>query len=367
MPKQKRKILKDFELTEISGVDNPAQPTALMTIMKSKASAKEHPILTLAKHYCTKNIDNAKTFVGALIETKVSNELWPMTDALTTSIRSILASDMADAEKPAAISASITQFSARIMSEIEDVTNPLKKCITELLTKTEDDPMPAPEITVEELSKQVATLTKKLSDAEVLAKLSDGEKKFMDGMSDDASKAFKGLSSDERKAKMNLAKSEDETIIVAGETVSKNVVGASMFAVIKSQQTDIAMQKVEIAKAKEKAEVAEFTKRATADFSHIPGKADEIAAVLKAVAGSSEAVIKTVDEIFKSAEEMALKAFGKQGHGNGSTALAGTAIEKLETLAKAHATEHNVDYNTAYSTVIEKNEDLYTQTLNEAQ
>lgn len=35
----KKKILKDFVLTEISGVDRPAQPTAKMTIMKRESEA----------------------------------------------------------------------------------------------------------------------------------------------------------------------------------------------------------------------------------------------------------------------------------------------------------------------------------------
>lgn len=367
MPQPKRKILKDFELTEISGVDKPAQPTALMTIMKNNAPTAEHATVTLAKHYCSKGVANAKTFSRALITSKISDQLWPMTDALSTSIRSIVDSDMAEGEIPAAISESISSFSSRLLTELADVTNPLTKCVTNLLTKPEDDQMPKPTLTIEELTKKVATLTTDLTAAIELAKFNDAEKAFMTGMSDDDTSAFKALDASERKAKMDLAKSADETIVVAGEVISKNVVGSGMFAVIKSQQAELGLQNVKIAKAEEAAELITFEKRAVTEFSHVPGEANEIAAVLKALKGSPEAVRNTVDAIFKAAETMAVKAFSKVGSTTTKSGVIlpeGTsAEEQLDTLAKAYSKDHKVDYSTGYAAVIELNTHLYEEAL----
>jgi hypothetical protein len=61
----KRKILKDFELTEISGVDRPAQPTAKMTIMKRADTAGDSGDLT--------HKDNGVSYMSDKNQTEVAD------------------------------------------------------------------------------------------------------------------------------------------------------------------------------------------------------------------------------------------------------------------------------------------------------
>ena len=165
---------------------------------------------------------------------------------------------------------------------------------------------------------------------------------------------------------MDLKKANEETIVVAGETILKSVVGPSMFAVIKSQQADLIAQKADVAKARDETAMAVFTKRAGDDFAHLAGTPTELADVLKAFATMPEAVQKTAEAVFKSAEELAKQAFVVTGMRKGFGSE-GSATEQLDTLAKAHSETHKVDYAVAYSAVIEKRTDLYELSLSEAQ
>ncbi len=370
MPKGKRKILKDFELTEISGVDRPAQPTATMSIIKRREDDPADVTTEIVKAYCLKSHENARTFAEVLLADRVNDAVWPMTHALSSAIRSII-EDSELTEKGAAISQAVMDFGAKMRSVVDDAESPLTKFAMNLIAGEigdntgEGDTMP--KSTETELQKKFDDATAALAAMTIISKLNDDEKAFMEGMDDKARKAFTALTSDERKGKMDLAKRDDETLVVDGNTISKSVVGDSMFAVIKSQQAQITTQADKVEKAQQAAVTATMTKRADAELGHLPGTSEEKAEVLKLLAGASEEVRTTAEAIFKSADEMAGKAFGKQGHTTGQSAISGTAVEKLDTLAKAHATENKVDYATAYSAVIEKNEDLYLQTLNGAQ
>lgn len=364
----KHRILKDFELTEISGVDRPAQPTATMSIIKRREDDPADVTATLIKAYCNKSHENAKTFAETLLADRVNDSLWPMTNALSSTIRSIL-EDGELSEKATAVGQAIDDFGAKMRSIVDDSESPLTKFAMNLIagkigdTTGEGKTMP----NEKELQKKLDDANTALADMTLISKLNDNEKTFMEGMDDNARKAFTALTSEERKGKMDLAKRDDETLVVDGATISKNVVGDGMFAVIKSQQAQITLQADKVEKAQQAAVTATMTKRAGAELGHLAGTDEAKGEVLKLLAGAPEEVRKTAEAIFKSADEMAGKAFGKQGHGDGQSAISGTAVEKLETLAKAHAAEHKVSYVAAYSEVVEKHEDLYLQTLSGAQ
>lgn len=366
----KHRILKDFELTEISGVDRPAQPTATMSIIKRREGSPADVTTEVVKAYCNKSHENARTFAETLLADRVNDSLWPMTNALSSTIRSIL-EDGELSEKATAVGQAIDDFGAKMRSVVDDAESPLTKFAMNLIagkigdTTGEGDTMP--KSTETELQKKLDDATTALAAMTLISKLNDDEKTFMEGMDDKARKAFTALTSEERKGKMDLAKRDDETLVVDGNMISKSVVGDSMFAVIKSQQTQLTLQADKVEKAQQAAVTATMTKRADAELGHLVGTAEEKAEVLKLLAGAPEEVRKTAEAIFKSADEMAGKAFGKQGHTTGQSEVSGTAVEKLDTLAKAHAAEHKVSYVAAYSEVVEKHEDLYLQTLSGAQ
>lgn len=345
----KKLILKDFELTEISGVDRPAQPTATVSIMKK-----------------------ATTFQNAINDQTMNRVIWESMDPLHDVIYSVTGNDNLDtATKTQLITSSVNQFADKIKNDLGVSSESITKFITDLAKgnfNIEDENMPTE---AEKHAAELAAINKKLDDAvalaeanAILAKLNDDEKAFMSGMDDDAKKAFTSMTEDERKNKMEMTKAADETITVNGSTVSKSAVGADVFMVLKAQQAQIAVQQEAVAKAEAQAQMATLTKRATDEFGHVVGKAEEIADVLKALDDATPEVKATAEAIFKSAEEMAVKAFGKQGH-RVSDGEGKSAAEELDTLAKAHATATSTDYNTAYAAIIEKHTDLYERVLNE--
>lgn len=233
------------------------------------------------------------------------------------------------------------------------------------LLKAEDHDMADQDNELDVLKGQVADLTKQLESAALIAKMSDEEKEFMKEM-DDAKKAgFMGMSPEERQAAMKVKKSLDETIVVEGTTISKSAVGDGMFAVMKAQAKRLDEQAADIAKARDAAELATFTKRASDDFGHLVGTDVEKAAVLRHMATATEEVQKTFGAILKSAEDMIKKGFDAKGHSNGRVTVEGSAAEQLDTLAKAHAKDNEMEYAAAYFAVIEKRSDLYELALKE--
>lgn len=364
----KRKILKDFLLDEISPVDRPAQSTALATILK-RDDGRTGMAATIAKEFCKRHT-GALTFADALTTNRVNDALWPMTDALSTSIRNIVDNGEMDAAARAnAIATNIDAFAAKMRELTTEGEDPLIKFATDLIAgtigDTPDEDITMPSTSTKDLEKKVTDLTTQLADALAVSKLNDAEKTFAEAMDDKAKKAFTALSADERKAQMDLTKRDDETLVVDGNTVSKNAVGDSVFAVLKSQQAQIDAQKTAVEKAQRDAETAVLTKRASDEFGHLPCKAEELAPVLKAVEGMPEAVRTTAEAILKAAEGMAAKAFDTTGHRGSLTPEGATAIEKLDSLAKNHAEEHNLGYEISYAAVIEKHVDLYEQAINQ--
>jgi hypothetical protein len=270
-----------------------------------------------------------------------------------------------------------TKLTLLKLSELSLVDSPTNKqaCVTifkrapdvdEPVHQPEGDANMADQDTEQDVLKsQLADLTKKLEVAELIAKMGDDEKDYMKAMDDKDRAAFMALAAEDRQAKMKVSKAAEETLVVDGTTVRKSLVGEGVFAVLKSQQAAIELQRAEITKAKDEAELATLTKRAADDFGHLVGTDAEKAAVLKAVAALPESVRNTAEAILTAAEELSKAAFKTEGHKNGTGRQNGTATDELETLTKAHMADHSVDYVTAYTAVISKRADLYDRALNE--
>lgn len=288
----KRMILKDFELTEISSVDRPAQTTALATIMKRKDG--EAPF--------------DKQALTALIKQLIAQPLTKEAAMPATK----------EAEKIVALELKVTKLSG-------DLTAALK-----------------------------------------LSDFSDEERSFAKAMDNaDSKKEFEGMTPEERKAKMKLAKADDESIVVSGATISKSVVGDGVFLVLKAQQNQLDAQKVILAKAQDDAETALLTKRATDDFGSVPGTALELATLLKAAKAMPEAAQVTLETIMKASNATQARVAVTHGTSFGKNAADTDAHTELDTLAKAHAKDNDVNYASAYAAVIEKRADLYERVINE--
>lgn len=151
----------------------------------------------------------------------------------------------------------------------------------------------------------------------------------------------------------------DEVIKVGDLDVRKSAVGDATFAILKAQQA-------EIAKERDAREQVEFAKRADTEIGALPGESLAKGRALRAISKLGEEERKTVEAMLKSgndAMKTRFKEVGKSGDGGGDT-----PVEKLESLAKARATEKKIDFNKAYTEVLETEEGraLYAATRNRA-
>lgn len=225
---------------------------------------------------------------------------------------------------------------------------------------------------IDELKTQLADLKKELKASKdenavltVKASMTDAERAHMQGMSDAERQRFMGMSAEDRARAMKKFKEDDEVITVEGQEVRKSAVGAVQFAIIKAQAKRISDNEAAIQAANKAARTAEFKKRASDEFPHLPGSVDERAAVLEALAAAPEPVRKTADEILRAAEGHAKAAFARAGHKKTDGSDGESATEQLDKLAKEHAKANNVTYEKAYSVVIQKNATLYARSLEE--
>jgi diadenosine tetraphosphate (Ap4A) HIT family hydrolase len=249
------------------------------------------------------------------------------------------------------------------LTEISGVDRPAQTPATMSIIKRKNE---EPDMSAEELKdlqKKVQELTASLEIAKSMANLSDDEKQYTNGMDDEAKKNFANLKPDERKAHMEMSKRAQEVIEINGTLINKAAVGDDMFEVLKSQQEQINKQAIETRKARDLAIQATFVKKASDEFPHLPGTSTEVGTLLRETADLSKGAQNTLSTILKALDKMNSSAFVSKGHGGGNDE-GESAVEKLDKLAKSYSEKHNVDYASAYSTVIEQNAALYEEIIN---
>lgn len=345
-----KNIVKDLSLSEISGVTVPAQSHALTTIMKSAH------IETITKYLSTE--DGAKSFSQFLTEDsarrakyEAREAVWPLINALNDSINSIVGDAEMDGEtKHGRIRESVSQFlGAMQYPETDDSEE-----ILEIFTDSEEDMSDVNKVA--DLEKQLADALSKLADAEIVAKLSDSERKHLASLDEAAAAKFKGASADERQASMKKAAEADEMFKShTGVEIRKSDVGAGIYTILKAQDEQIAKANVELNKAREQTLTVELTKVAEDEYGKLPGDTVAKVAVLKAVNGFDEATKATLTQMLKAGNAALNGAFTEVG-------ARGDKVEKaaeLESLTKAYADTHKVHPAVAQIAVLNSRPDLY--------
>ena len=159
----------------------------------------------------------------------------------------------------------------------------------------------------------------------------------MDKMSEEDKKSFMAMDADKRKVKMQKN----------AEEVSK-------------RDEEMAKRDQKIAELEKRLELDDLRKRAEDVLPNVTGDIAVRAQLLKAAEGIGDdavAILKAANDI--SAE--ATKANGSSEQAN--VEKSGSANEKLEALAKAHAKEKGVNYYDAYEAVSETNRELYAEAI----
>jgi len=360
-------LLKKLKLSELSLVDAGANQHAAVTIFKRDNAASE-----IVKGLYSEGADlRAIDFRDVLSRNQkrkdareVREEIWPMLDALSESLNSIVVDANVNDKMPA-VERQVQAFLDAVREKMPEVEEDLMKIFKDVAaeslgtTKTnvskEDDKKVSEEtkVTVEDLQKRLDETTTNLKKAEALAKMSDDEKAYMAKMSDDDKAAFALMSAEDRKKKMDAAKKSDETIEVDGETISKSAVGAETFALYKRFA---AVEKTAKENA-ERAELAVFEKRAAVELKHLAGDDSLKARVLKSLSEIADTDARSMIEgVLKSkdqANEKLFETIGKSG-GNGEE-------NRLDTAAKAIAKSQSITYEQAVVKALEANPELYNE------
>lgn len=343
-------IMRRFKLRELSGVDYPAQTPALVTIMKRNS---EGAALVETFGEITKYLDDpvrAQSFVQVVedeakrrAQWKMDEWVWPLIDALRTSITTTLAdTSLSDGHKAEANARNIAGFAQAIANKpaAAEITKFLKAGMTGATPTPKENHMAedvnktVTDLTakVEALTKSVETLTAENATLKAkadMAEMDDEEKECAKAMNDADRAAYVAKSKAERQAIAKAAKASDEVIKGAdGTEIRKSVVGDGVFAFIKSQKAQTDALAAEVTKQAEINKAAEFTKQAETIYGSMPGTTVEKAAVLAHLSSAPADVQKAAETIFKACDGMVRNGFENLGHSNGQV-LKGDAGQQI--------------------------------------
>lgn len=338
--KPQRAVFTHLKLNELSSVDRPAQVGAKALILKrDEAGARQAMLAEIAKY--VGDDAGATTFEEVLTENEFSQEVWPMVDAFSQSIRSIVGdSDLSTADRESAIGESTNQFLDAVREIAPDVEKQLKPLLakgkTTMATKTEK--------TAEQLQGELDTLKGELETSKAaLAKAEeerDGAKEEAEtakgeataaksaleaANKGDTAKALADMTAERDTLKAELTKATDAVIKVDGTEIRKSEVGEQTFKAFEASE--------------KRAQTAEFEKRAEAEFPHLPGTASEKGLILAAREGMDEPARKALDSVLKAGESMAKNGFESLGVRDGNTEPTQKAAEatydgKVKEIAK---------------------------------
>lgn len=305
-----------LKLGELSSVDRPAQIGALATIMKRHDGPapviKAAPsILALAVAKYVDDEDGAHTFAEVLEANEFDEKIWPMTSALSQSIRSIMGDkDIKREDKETKVTQSVDEF----LAAVRDLSPTAEKQLAQAISsKKEKSTMK----TVAELIAENPALKAHIDDLTGQIEIGKAEAQ----KAKDAEAKLKTEEEEHGKTKKALAEATDEVIKVGETEIKKSAVGEQSFVIFKAQE--------------ERALTAELAKRAQDEFAHVVGTPTEKALVLKAATTMDEPTAKALTAILTSAEKMAAAGFDRLGGGAGPT----EDVAKAQTTFKAKVAE----------------------------
>ena len=196
----------------------------------------------------------------------------------------------------------------------------------------------------------VKNLEAELAKAQTLAKMSDAEKAYMNGMSDKEKETFMSSDEDTRKKMMDKTKKNDSTVEVEGKTIAKSEVGDKAFEAYE-KMADIEKR---LAATEKEAQFSKFAKQAADEYPNVVGTDDELAELLMALSTLDNEVAKsTLGKILKAANEANAGDFEKRGVSGeasektvmGKVDEKVTEIMKRDSISKADATVKVWDEN----------------------
>lgn len=206
-----------------------------------------------------------------------------------------------------------------------------------------------------------ATLAKALS----LASMSDAEKTYLKTLTAEKQDEFIKLEAEKRAdfIKANpLVVDDGETIEVAGQTIKKSDVGATMFGVLKAQNTQINTMSALLGSTTLALEIETFAKRAEKDYPYLPGSPEEKGAMLREIEKLPDVAKKATLASLKAASDAIKYQTTELGTVGGTTgdAAEGSATAEMEAMVQKHIQANpTLGYDKAYSEILKANPQMY--------
>jgi hypothetical protein len=346
--KKNKQTATALEISKLSTVQNPAHAPALAAIIKEST--------------ITNDDIEKQTFMDALAEINLEEQteefmdsIWNVVYALRKSIGRTINDD------------SVTNKKEIIQSNIADFATTLSGLIsTTNVIKAGGNTM-KPEEIQKMVNDAVAPIKKELDVANAIIKMDVTVRGYYDSLDEQGKEDFLKMSAeDQSKTAAPIAKkSTDESVIINGQTIQKSVVGDDIFAVMKSQQDEIAKSNAAIQKERDARELIEFTKQAEGMYPNLPGEASAKGKVIKAISTFDADTRATLDAMLKAGNESLAKAFDETGTASAPAEGDNTAVAQLNKMAETYAADNKVTFAKAYDAVLKTTEglDLYEQSL----
>lgn len=212
-----------------------------------------------------------------------------------------------------------------------------------------------------------AALAAQNAELAVMATLSDEEKDHHKSLSKEDGAAFLKKSASERGQIIIAKKAGEEILKVDGKEIRKSVVGADMFAILKSQQAAIEANRVALEKANKEAQTATLRKRAGDELAKLPGTEDEKVEILRSIdAIADENVRKAALAALKAGNSALAKAFDTFGS-EGGNEPANIAKGKQDFNAKVEEVmkRDNISRSSAIEKVTDQHPELHAAAFGE--
>lgn len=399
--KTKRRIMRTFKMTEISGVDKPAQIGAKVLMAKRAPDADEQA-LEFAKGAFNSLLRereikeaNDKAFWEAF------EDQWAANDAFKTALCDAYAdgeevlqeylekwADMArDAmarirENRGGDNLGKSLYFSAVAEAANGITDqedhPMFKTKAELeaaIAKFEKDGGDANLIKelrkaavefdaidllkgdlamsepVRESNDDVAALKREVS----VLKLSDAARAHFDGLADDAQDAFLAKSADEQQADIDAANATDPVLYKSADGVEYRKSDGQKAADLAKR---LDAMEGRVAKAESEKADAEFAKQAETEFAYLPreGTIEMLKAADKI---TDEEKKKKMLDALRASNKSASKSHKAIGTSAGVTGEEGdeaSAEKRLDEMAKAYAKDNDVSFHKAYDAVLDTEE-----------
>ena len=373
-----KRIMREFRIDEVSGVDNPAQEGARVAIMKRAEPKGDIPpdgsySLTLD----TSELEN-------VVKSEIRKGMGDLADLLTSEEEghqhgigvsrcdgeiayyvSYASGPDDEAGHSHPLARSDSGYVLGVVAGHTHTTGQetISQAVLALVTK--NDAAKGGEAMTEKTENQptVEELQTQLARTQAVVALTGEERAHFEALAEEAQTAFLAKSADDRKAEIGaVTKAAQDANPVVFTTADGTEFRKSddPRAIAMAKRLDATEQENAALKARDEQTVLE--KRAEAELPHLPGDVKTRAAMLKAIDGiEDEAQREAALGALKAQNEAMSKAF--QTYGHGAQPEPGSPADQLDKLAKGYAEKNGGTFEAAYMKVADTPEGqaLYQQ------